>query len=403
MISSGKGSEWAPERKTFQDPRTGVTVHQLTDYCAHSNHLYFTEAGWYDGGRRLLFISDRGNNTNLYSIDLSTGTITQITDVQRSLHTFGRKVSVNPVRDEAYYYVDNILMAVDLQTLAERPLYERPAGFFQGATNATADGKHVITFQVEDPTPRWREEIADDYQRYSDYMQGRKGPAVADIRERIFRSHPLSQIVRVATDGTGNEVVHQEHHFMGHVNTSPTQAHLLTYCHEGPWHLVDNRIWGLDLQTRQVWRIRPTSEDEAVGHEYWMADGLHIGYHGRTPKGAIYGSIRYDNAEQVEAPFAYGSTHFHSNDLRLIVGDGSRGDPYLLLWRFVDGVFEGPKALAWHRSSLQTGYLHVHPRFTPDGSQVLFTADPQGYGQVYLVDIPDWDDLPERAALPDGR
>ncbi|MDF2837477.1 MAG: oligogalacturonide lyase, partial [Paenibacillus sp.] len=67
--ASGKGRRWPSERKTAVDRLTGLEVTQLTDYKAHSHHLYFTESGWYDQERRLLFVSDRGNSTNLYSMD----------------------------------------------------------------------------------------------------------------------------------------------------------------------------------------------------------------------------------------------------------------------------------------------------------------------------------------------
>lgn len=39
--------------------------------------------------------------------------------------------------------------------------------------------------------------------------------------------------------------------------------------------------------------------------------------------------------------------------------------------------------------------LHVHPRLSPDGKQVLFTSDMSGYGNLYLVDVPDFESLPE--------
>ncbi len=38
--------------------------------------------------------------------------------------------------------------------------------------------------------------------------------------------------------------------------------------------------------------------------------------------------------------------------------------------------------------------LHPHPRFSPDGSQVIFTSDMSGYGNVYLADVPDVRSLP---------
>ena len=91
---------------------------------------------------------------------------------------------------------------------------------------------------------------------------------------------PLSQVLSISVDTGQADVVWEERSWVGHINTSPTQPHLLTFCHEGPWNLVDCRIWGLDMNTGQAWKIRPTVPDESVGHEYWFKDGIHIGYHG---------------------------------------------------------------------------------------------------------------------------
>ena len=96
----------------------------------------------------------------------------------------------------------------------------------------------------------------------------------------------------------------------------------------------------------------------------------------------------------MEAPFPHDSTHFHSNDLSLIVGDGSRAAPRLLLWRFRAGRFEGPRPVLTHRGSFHVQITHVHPRFSPDGRQILFVSDASGYGNLHLVDTPDFDALP---------
>jgi oligogalacturonide lyase len=377
----GKGRRWASESTTFADPVSGATVHQLTSYKGHSSHFYFTNPCWYAGGTKMLFVSDRENQTNLFGIDLASGEITQLTDLERG--SIGG-INVSPARDEAIYYRGGTLFALDLESLEARALYTRPEGYVGGGTNVTADGKYVCTGHFEDLSDRFHVDLGHGY---------------VGFRE-IWEAHPHSMIVRVALDGSGSDVVFQEDYWLGHVNTSPTQPHLLTYCHEGPWTLVENRIWGLDTRSGETWQIRPNAPDEAIGHEYWMVDGEHIGYHGRTPGGPVYGAIRYDNVDRQEAPFSYGSTHFHSLMLDTIVGDGSRSDPYLLLWHFQDGQFHGPKVLAWHRGSFHTQRVHVHPCFSPDGRQVIYTADPQGYGQVFVVDVPDYDALPDRASVP---
>ncbi len=387
---SKKGRIWPAEWRTLTDPVSGATIRQLTDHFCHSYHLYFTEPGWYDDGRRLVFMSERENAQNLYSIDLETGEILQLTDLDAADGALEAKVAVCAARAEVYFYQGGRLVALDLHTLQERTLYRRPHGYLRGATNVTADGKYVMTYHVRDLS-----DMVDD-PGYRDYMIGRKGGSSGGFQKLVWEQHPHCMIVRVATDGSGSEVVYEEEYYLGHVNPSPALNNIITFCHEGPWGLVENRIWGLNIETGESWQIRPNAPDEAVGHEYWLQDGERIGYHGRTPDGPIYGSIRYDNTDQVEAPFTYGSTHFHSLDLNLIVGDGSRKDPYLLLWQFTGGEFAGPKVLAWHRGSMHVGHIHVHPAMSPYAPQVLYAADPQGYCQVYLADMPAFGDLPDR-------
>lgn len=95
---------WPSELKPYEDHETGVCVHQLTRHRAHSHRFYFTNSGWHDRGRRLLVSSDRGNATNLYSVDLASGALRQLTDLTPL--SLPREVEflracVNPVKEEA--------------------------------------------------------------------------------------------------------------------------------------------------------------------------------------------------------------------------------------------------------------------------------------------------------------
>ncbi|RKY03352.1 oligogalacturonide lyase [Candidatus Poribacteria bacterium] len=376
----GKGDVYPPEWREYTDPISGVKVKQLTNYKGHSHHLYFTNPGWFDEGRKLLFGSDRENRTNLFALDLETGEITQLTDlepVDPPHETQFLTVSVNPKRDEAYFWYGRELVALDLRTLEMKTLWEIPEGFRRSMLNCTADGRFVCAGIFEDLSGRFR----------IDYLRGYIG-----FRE-TWEARPLSRIVKVATDGSGAEVVWEERYWIGHVNTSLTKPNLLTFCHEGPWDLVDNRIWGLDLETGEVWRIRPREGRERVGHEYWLSDGVHIGYHGTLPDGrSILGMIRYDNAERVEFSFPYVTGHTHSNDFSLIVGDGGG---VIRLWKRDGNELLGPRVLCEHRSSSHIQQLHPHPRFSPDGRYVVFTSDMTGYGNVYMAEVPeDFDSLP---------
>jgi oligogalacturonide lyase len=382
MARIGTGSRWEPELNVYQDPVSGATVHQLTNYKGHSNHFYFTYPCWYDGGRRIVFYSDRENATNLFGVDLESGGIVQLTDFGPAKGGIG-SLSKNPVREEIYFYHGDTLTALDLVSLETRPLYTRPAGRVGGGANATADGKFICTGNREDLSDRIMTDLGHGYVGFKE----------------TWEAHPHSVIVKIPIDGGAPKTVYEENYWLGHFNASPKLADIVTFCHEGPWHMVENRIWGLNLNSGEVWQIRPNAPGEAIGHEYWMPDGEHIGYHGQTAAGPVYGSIRYDNADQVEAPFEGHCWHFHSHMLDLVVGDGDSENPYLLLWRFKDGRFEGPKVLVWHRGSFHIQRVHLHPCFNAEGTQIVYTADPQGYGQVFVVDVPDFASLPDRESL----
>jgi len=388
------GEVFPAEISTFTDPVTSVAVRQLTHYKGHSHHLYFTNPGWYDAGRRLLFASDLANRTNLFSLDLASYEITQLTDLDPlSPPTEVQFIDacVNPQRAEAYFWYGRALMALDLHTQKLARLWERPAGFTHSMLNCTADGRHICVCVYEDLSARFAVDLLRGYVGF----------------EETWATRPLSRILRVATDGGAAESVWEEQSWIGHVNTSPAQPHLLSFCHEGPWDKVDQRIWGLDMQRGQAWKIRPREAGEVFGHEYWFADGTHVGYHGRRADGSeFFGHIRYDNTARVEVdappePAVYGAarhiSHFHSNDHTLIVGDAGT---YVKLWRWNGAGYDGPHLLCAHNSSMHIQQLHVHPRFTPDGSGVLFTSDRSGYGALCLADVVDFARLPALRTAP---
>lgn len=381
-----KGDTFPSESRIFNDPVTGVDITQLTDHKAHSHHLYFTNPGWYDDGRRLLFGSDRGNGTNLYGMDLATKEFTQLTDIPDASvveSNLFQSTSVNPTRAEAYFWHGRDLIALDLTTLEERVLHTTPAGFMAGGqSNVSADGAYVFTGYNEDLGDRIRMDLGNGYVGFHEYWEAK----------------PLSKVIRISTTDGSSDVVHEERSWVGHINTSPTRPDLLTFCHEGPWQKVDHRIWLLDLASGSVVKVRPTQPGERVGHEYWFTDGEHIGYHGwsTTDRGsAFHGAVRFDGTGQTEFPLGQESMHYHSVDLNLVVGDGMKQNPQLMVWRRRGDGFEGPRLLHRHRGSFHTQGVHVHPTVSPDGRQILFTADPRGYGNLHLVDIPDFDSLPE--------
>jgi oligogalacturonide lyase len=102
------------EKRTYTDRASGVEVTQLTDHKGHSHHFYVTNAGWYADGRKLLFASDRNNRTNLFGVELESGEIEQLTDLEpvplpREVEFL--RACKNPVREEVYFWHDLKLLA----------------------------------------------------------------------------------------------------------------------------------------------------------------------------------------------------------------------------------------------------------------------------------------------------
>ena len=341
-----------PERKSYKDVTSGVEVTQLTDYRGHSHHFYFTNPGWYAEGRKLLFSSDRNNRTNLFGVDLQSGEIEQLTDLDPV--ALPREVEFlrackNPVREEVYFWHDLSLMAVDLVSRETRTLLQFDLGWCVSMTNCSADGKAVYFGVWRDLSDRIR----------TDLLRGYVG-----FRE-TWEAKPRSQIVRVLVDSGDARIIFEEDYWIGHVNTSPTQSDALTFCHEGPWDEVDNRIWGMDTSTGKVWKIRPTAKGEIVGHEYWFGDGIHVGYHGHTAQEKpMLGRIRFDNTMPQESAFPGQTGHIFSLDDNLIVGDGSG---VIRLWKRQDGGYSDPRILCRHDSAMHIQQTHPHPRIFPDG------------------------------------
>lgn len=381
----GKNRVYDDPKFTYADTYSNRNVQRLTDHLGHSNHFYFTDPCWFNNNQSFVFTSQRENSGNLFRYDLDDGKITQISD----LNTKGRPGGiVSEINNAIYFWHGRQLIELNLETLAERVILEQEGNMApRGRANPTADGKYICTHLQED-IPEDGPSISFAYSRFVEF----------------FEKKPFSQIVRIEIKTGKLDVIHEDNRYLGHVNTSPSQANILTYCHEGPWHRIDQRIWGLDNQTGETWKIRDQEgQNIRVGHEYWFADGEHIGYHGSPREGSgdhVFGLIKYDNTDHREVNFPFHSTHFHSLDETMMVGDGNRvgshnAKPFIQLFKWDGEQYIGPKILSYHRSTFNDQHAHCHPRFTPDGKSILYSSDLTSYANMYLVEIGDFDTLPD--------
>ena len=386
---------FAPEMESYVDRVSGVNVTRLTNWKGHSTHPYFTEEGWYDDGKRMLFMSDRHNARNVFSIEIESGEISRLTDMKPENDGIHSSLGINKATGEIYYTYEGQLFALHIESLETRLIYTPPKGFTFNSAKPLAGGKYLVGGLNK---------------KADSGVMARTTASNKNMHEHFLSEHDC-RIIRISLETGEVDELYQQNLWTGHINPSPTQPNLLTYCHEGPWQLVDHRIWLLDLNTGISTKIRERKADhELVGHEYWFEDGLHVGYQCHTPPQNLnpeaakdgnftwFGYVKYDGTGEVEADCKTPRNtpdHIHSLDEKIFCSDTGKS---INVFQNMGGTFDGPRTLSMHDGNFIYGGHHPHPRMTADGKHVVYNSNVQSYCQIYMADIPeDLSSLPKNS------
>jgi oligogalacturonide lyase len=232
-----------------------------------------------------------------------------------------------------------------------------------------------------------------------------EGPNYAGFKDRYYLVKD-GRITLAYLDGSGWLDVFTDTHQVGHFQFCPDDSTLATYCHEGPWHLVTQRIWLLDFVSREARPCFRQQEHDSVGHEFWTQDG-HIFFdnHGPGHDGTItsdrtqavatdvavkqskmipfVGLIDRDGnlVRRIDMPYYF--NHYHANpDNTVLVGDDV--DEIVLI--DISGDEPKLRALCDHKTSWHTSISHCHPTWSWDGSRILYASDYGGRVNLYLVE-----------------
>jgi oligogalacturonide lyase len=389
------GQTWKSEIREFQDEKTGRTIRQLTS-VGNNVHLYFTENSFDALRSEIIFRSDRASDEdrtpqddplyNLFRLDLDTGEIVQLTDEKMAIGN----VTKTPDSQIVVYTAGNRIRKLDTQSGEIATLYEETGSFKLGAPSISANRRYIAFCRNE----------AVDVPR---------GPNYAGFKDHYYLVKDGRVTLAYLDDpGPGQPGwfdVFRDTHWLSHFQFCPVDATLATFCHEGPWHLVTQRIWLLDFVSHRAWPCFRQSEEDSVGHEFWTQDG-HVFFDDRGP--GHDGTITSDRTQAVATevavkestmvPFVgladrqgnlvkridmpYYCNHYHGNpDNTVLVGD----DVDDLVLVDISGDEAKLQVLCQHKTSWHTQSSHCHPTWSWDGACILYASDHGGRVNLYLV------------------
>jgi len=357
-----KGETCPPQRRSFRDAISGNKVWQLTDTPnATTHHLYYVKPTVTPDGEWLIYCSDWDHgHFNLYAMHTRTWESVQLTETADEDPFSG---AISSAGDEVFYPVgSNTIRAVNIFTLEERAVCRVPDAVSVGAVSVSGDGAYVL-FSV-------------DYERYWEHVRFEEAPY----------AFPHKAFGYVLAEGGEMTPVVDANLEMSHPQFCPTDADVILYGHEGPWYKVQ-RMWLIRRDGSGNHPIFLQNTSEAVGHEFWSHNGERIYascYGGRQPQG-LWSVNRENNQERC---VLVGPTVAHSaanaEEDRFVADEHYRDRSCLWVARRGDPQ---PQVLCRTGVDWGDGPFHPHPRFTPDGSGVIFDSARTGSTEVYWVEV----------------
>lgn len=390
---SNIGKEYPSEMRAYTDPKTGREIIQLTA-TGSNGHLYFTENSFYADDRSILCLhqpnslADPGQ-AELFRIDLETGIRTQLSDFEGQGVTSPGAFTKTPDGRIIVFTSQGKLYAMFPETGELRVLAQCPAGYRFGGPTISHDAKYVAIV-ANQAVPQDDRRLM--HENYTGFLES-------------FYAIKTSKVILAQVDGSSAQTVFEDTHWIGHIQFAPDTNEYLTFCHEGPWNYVQQRIWLFNTITRHAYPCFVQAQNDSVGHEFWTRDGLvFFDNRGRGHDGTITSNktqavtMDYDGPDDIpeigfvdksgkvvrKLQLPYYCNHYHANkDNTLLVADAVND---LVL---IDISTDTAKleVLCEHNTSWRWQGVHCHPTWSWSNNAILYCSDSlqEGYPQLYLV------------------
>jgi oligogalacturonide lyase len=400
--------------REWVDKDTGHRVVRLSDKPG-SGSLYFNYNGYTPDGRFLAISTPDGISV----VDLKSHDLKPVVEGKVRLLFVGRKTG------QIYYQraAEDGTAAVEAADPASRKV-RQIAKLAKGVGIQTINADETLLAGVAtradvpippnmmEALPRNPDDVKGADGRELSYAEGREVQLNARLDSRI----PM-EIFTINTATGERKVVHQATDWLNHLQFSPTDPHLLMFCHEGPWHKVD-RLWLTRTDKPGVAPVKihtRTMNMEIAGHEWFSADGKTVWYDLQTPRGEDFWVAGYEVASGKRTWLHLDrnawSVHFNTSpDGKLFAGDG--GDSEMVAhapdgkWLYLMRPRAIPDVAGIHapgsEALIQPGVLDTEKlvnmqghdyrlepnvNFTPDAKWIVFRSNMHGANHVYAVEV----------------
>ena len=366
-----------PMPEAWIDASTHHKVVRLTNKPGSNASFYFHNNPFI--GNKMVFYSTDSSGKQLYTVDLTTRQLEQIT--HQSSPMSGEITGAKG--HNVYYQIKDSVFVTNIDTKNTQLIFVFPPGFKAGITTVNADETLLGGVWSSDAEKEIFKKNPEKHDYFEKIYEARlpRTLFVIDIR--------LKQLRKLFTDSA----------WLNHVQFSTTDPNLLMFCHEGPWHKVD-RIWTIDVNKASPapqLMHRRTMDMEIAGHEFFSPDGKTIWFDLQLPRGETFfvagTNVKTLQEKRYRLQRDEWSIHFTlSPDQKLFAGDG--GDPgqvakapngqWIYLFRPDGDHFVAEKLVNMQHHNYK---LEPNVHFSPDGKWIIFRANFEGEQQVYAVEI----------------
>ncbi len=396
-----KGQTWN-ESETYLDPVTLKRVRKVTRLGLYNQTpTYHTGTGWTADGEFMVFASARNGGSALFRCHVPSGDITQITEtyagvgcldeMQKNTGTCtgnGYGVTMlNCVAPHSRWVVfvqGRSLRAVHLETLEERMLIQNYGDNFIAGMPSIDPTEQLVLQPVMSAHPEINAGV----------------PPTKTYFETFSVNGPDLHLLQVPlAGGAVSEVYAESGVGCAHSPHNPVDGNLVLIDRDKPprlWGGSDghtNRIWTLNLRTRQLTELPNQDTEKFQVHSVWTWDGSAVAYHGRSGLGGYYiGVVSKEGETLREYKFTqaehYGHVSAMANRPAIILDGNLTGDMLLLL--YYDRETPRIEMVARHATlwgGLPWQYSHPHPQSDPTGRYISFNAVHGGRSDVYIVEM----------------